>query len=76
MNQPLKSPSRSKSPRKNKEEPEKKIMFNYRALRPEENSEMEFQFEEIRARRYYAKYKLEDEIKNKYVDEIMDLKRK
>lgn len=65
------------------EAPKKVIAFDYKALRPDENGP-EYQFEEIRARIYIQRMRIQDEVrqkveqelKNKYECEINELKRK
>jgi hypothetical protein len=50
----------------------KKFGFNYDLIKPDQNSEEEFSFEEIRALVYYKNY----EEKSKYIEEINELKSK
>jgi hypothetical protein len=68
----MSSKSRTKSPSKSVEM-EKKPMFDHRLINL--NTPGELQFEQVRARSYMAKYKLQEEIEAKYEDQIKSLKR-
>jgi NAD+--asparagine ADP-ribosyltransferase len=66
-----------------KKELEKKIMFDYKQLKPDPNSSEEYQFEEVRARIYMERYRMQEEMEAKYNSElqaksheIQELKRK
>lgn len=56
--------------------PKVKFAFSYLMLKPNENSELEFQFEEIRARKYMAIYEATKKNEEKFQKEIEELKKK
>ncbi|RNA43421.1 mitotic checkpoint serine threonine- kinase BUB1 [Brachionus plicatilis] len=53
-----------------------KFAFSYLMLKPDPNSEEEFQFEEIRARKYNALYEVKQKEQQKYEKKIQDLEKR
>jgi hypothetical protein len=51
-----------------------KLTFPYKLLKPDENKEEEYQFEEIRAVYYREKMKIEADVGKKYENQINELK--
>ena len=47
-----------------------KFAFSYRMLKPDENSPVEYSFEEIRAKYYNMRYEMEDKLEAKYKTEL------
>lgn len=53
-----------------------KFAFSYLMLKPDPNGEEEYQFEEVRARKYYALYEIQQKEQQKYQSKIEELEKR